>query len=190
MQVEEKQLAGEALPPSKALTGPASPGARSARPNRCRFHSTADRRRNSMKRFFSLRRVAFALALLGILGLAGGLPAAETARYQASGSFTFTGKSSGTLEGKSTPGGPYSGTFVQKASHGGDHLEGVAEFNYNNGSLTISYVLDFDDSLGVFVGSYVVIDGSGVWDGGYGDGDLMADRGQTGSIALSGTISR
>jgi hypothetical protein len=143
-----------------------------------------------MKRFFSLCRAVFALALVGILGLAGGLPAAETAPYQSSGSYTFTGRSSGTLEGQSSPGGPYSGTFVQKATHGSDHLEGVAEFNYVNGSLTISYVLDFDDSLGIFVGSYVIIDGSGVWEGVSGSGDLITDRGPTGAMALNGTISR
>jgi hypothetical protein len=147
-----------------------------------------------MNRLPFLYRIVFALAAVTYFSLGGPVPAAVAGPYELSGTYTFTddkgAATSGTIDAKSSPGGPCSGTFADRFA-GGSHT-GTFTLNYGDGSsLTLSYEFAFDDTQGLFVGDYVITGGTGALTGVSGGGDIEVGTAVngTGSLVLSGTLS-
>src|SRR5262245_23172683 len=103
-----------------------------------------------MTRFTTVRRTALTLAALGVLTLAGPLPAALAEPFQASGSYQFTrvqgNTTEGVVSGRAAPGGYFDGILDQRF-HGGNYV-GTATLVFRNGTLTLSYDVEFDDEIG------------------------------------------
>ncbi|HXG09370.1 MAG TPA: hypothetical protein VNK04_06240 [Gemmataceae bacterium] len=147
-----------------------------------------------MRQRFCLSRTALLLLAAAALILVGPLAAAQAENFQVSGTYVFTdlqgAATAGTLSGQARPGGQFSGDFAQKRGGGG--ISGMATFNFNGGSLLIAYQVAFDDELGLLVGPYVIISGTGRWEGIGGDGVLLIEPAVngTGGFTMSGTLSR
>jgi hypothetical protein len=141
-----------------------------------------------MQQFLHLRRVALALAALGILSLVGPGRAATAAAFEADGTFTFTSRDAGTLAGDANIGGPFIGTFSNAIN--GARVAGTATFTFGDGStLTISYSAHLNHDTNVFEGSYSVTGGSGAFAGATGLGSITIDHGSTGNFVLDGDLS-
>jgi hypothetical protein len=130
-----------------------------------------------MKRFSSLRRATFALAL-GICGLVP-LPAAQADPFHVSGSYVETGFdgtiAQGTLEGRAAPGGDaVVGEFSEAVYDDGALLDGTATLDFGNGdTLTFDYLLVFDSTKGHYLGVWLIQDGTGTLAGATGGGDIV-----------------
>ena len=131
-----------------------------------------------MKRFFSLRPATLALALLGTLGLAILLPAAQAEPFQASGSYVDThvqpNTTAGDVTGEATPGGEFVGHYWHRKSFDGPTTaDGRATLDFGNGdTLTIDYLFVYDEATGLFLGNYVVRRGTGSLKQAIGGGDI------------------
>jgi len=146
----------------------------------------------------SLRRLAVVLGLLSAPGLAGAVPAARVDSFEVSGTYAITdhhaNRYSGTLSGTAVPGGAFVGTFENKVT---DHqrLRGTQTYHFTDGStLTLKFDEDFDAASGQWIGTYEITGGTGMFAGASGTGLASATpdaatNGNTGTIALSGTIS-
>jgi hypothetical protein len=146
----------------------------------------------------SLRWIALALGLLAACGLAGPVTAARAESFEVSGTYTITdqhaNRSSGTLSGIAEPGGAFVGTFQDKVT---DHqrLTGTHTYVFADGStLTLKFEEHFDEASGEWLGTYELTGGTGSFARASGSGLASATpdaatNGNTGTIALSGTIS-
>ena len=145
----------------------------------------------------SLHRIALVSGLLTAFGLAGPVRAARADSFEVSGTYVGTdhhaNRYSGALIGSAEPGGAFVGTYQNKeTSH--DHLVGTQTYVFADGStLTLKIVEDKDPTSGEWVGTYVITGGTGSFAGASGSGLASATPdatdGNTGTIALSGTIS-
>jgi hypothetical protein len=145
-----------------------------------------------------LRRIALALGLLAASGLAGPVSATRADSFEVSGTYTTTdhhaNRFSGTLGGIAGQGGAFIGTFEDKVT---DHqrLTGTQTYLFADGStLTLKFDERFDEAAGEWVGTYEITGGTGRFAGASGSGAASATHdaatdGNTGTIALSGTIS-
>src|SRR5262249_907974 len=144
-----------------------------------------------MRRFFSFRRLAVALAVLGFAGTG---PAARAGSFVVEGTYDFTDNkgrdTSGTLSGTTKPGGDFSGSFAQTAFRGAAHFLGTAPFDYGGGdSFTFPYDVVFDDGLNLYVGSYTVTGGTGSLARASGSGAIVIEPGNTtGGFTLEGSL--
>ncbi len=149
-----------------------------------------------MQPFFSLRRAALALAVLGLLALVGPLPAAQATPLRVTGTYVFTdtqgGETGGTMTGQSAPGGRFTGAFVQRVRHG--VAQGTITLDYGHGdTLTLTYAIEFDAEVGLLVGTYEITGGTGRLEGATGSGEAIAEPGgddDSGGFSLTGTINR
>ena len=140
-----------------------------------------------MKCFTSLSRVGLMLALVAGIGLVGPLGVARADSYIANGVISAVHTSGdttvGKLHGKSDPGGHFKGTFSFVNVDG--VLNGEVVYSYRDGSISLDYVAEFDEGLGMFVGTFTITGGSGAYDGATGSGALTVKNGK---FTLSGTI--
>jgi hypothetical protein len=146
----------------------------------------------------SLRRIAPVSGLLAASGLAGPVSAARADSFEVSGTYTTTdhhaNRYSGTLGGIAGPGGAFIGTFEDKVTDH-QHLTGTQTYLFADGStLTLEFDERFDEAAGEWVGTYEITGGTGRFAGASGSGLASATpdaatNGNTGTIALSGTIS-
>jgi hypothetical protein len=150
-----------------------------------------------MTHFTAVRRTALTLAALGVLTLAGPLPAALAQPFQASGSYQITrvqgDTQKGIVSGRAAPGGNFIGSFVQRFRGGNERQVGTVTLEFRRGTLTLDYVIEFDDDIDLFVGTYEIVGGTGAYEGATGDGDVLSDRPDAtgaGDIALEGTLNR
>ena len=145
-----------------------------------------------MNRFVSFREAAVVLAVFAAWCLAGPATAARAVEFSAAGSFTVTyakgNKSASDLEGRSSPGGPFTG---ETAGHWrGKVFYGSATFDYAEGSLQLVYSVAYDAATGSDVGTWEVIDGTGVFEGATGGGAIIitGDGSGGGTFTMSGDI--
>lgn len=130
-----------------------------------------------MKRFFSLRRVLLAMAVLGILSIVP-LPAAQAEPFQASGSYVDTNVETNTTKGKvtgeATPGGKFVGHYWHRKNFDGPTTaDGRATLDFGDGdTLTFDYVFVYDEVTGLFLGNYVIRHGTGALKNATGGGDM------------------
>ncbi len=140
-----------------------------------------------MKRFCSFSKVGLIVAAIATVGLGGPLSAVRADSYNASGSIhsasTDGDTTAGKLHGKSNPGGNFKGTFSFVDIDG--VLNGEVVYSYRNGSISLDYVAEFDQDLGMFLGSFTITGGTGPYEGATGHGDLTVDRGK---FTLTGSI--
>jgi hypothetical protein len=145
-----------------------------------------------------LRQIALTLGLLAAFGIAGPVSAARADSFEVSGTYTNTdhhaNRHSGILSGTAEPGGAFIGIYEDKESDHG-RLRGTQTFVFADGStLTLEFDEDFDEASGGWLGTYEITGGTGMFAGASGSGfasatpDAATD-GDTGTIALSGTIS-
>jgi hypothetical protein len=145
----------------------------------------------------STRPIALVLGLLTAFGLAGPVRDARADLFELSGTYVGTdhhaNRYSGVLRGAAEPGGAFVGTFRNKVTDHG-HLVGTQTYAFADGStLTLEVDEHFDPTSGEWVGTYVITGGTGRFAGASGSGLASATPdpidGNTGTIALSGTIS-
>jgi hypothetical protein len=136
-----------------------------------------------------------ALVVVTLASLAGPLPAAPAAPFEAAGTYTVTDTQGRLFEtalgGRAAPGGPFSGRTLNRWVRPGV-VEGTASFTFASGSLLIAYLVERDDETGMFAGTYVVTGGTGAFAGVSSGGDILIDPDETGGgeFALRGTIDR
>jgi hypothetical protein len=145
-----------------------------------------------MNRFLSVRRVALVVATLGVLGFTTPLFAEEYA-LEIKGKFEITtvggDMRAGVIQGKSEPGGHFTGGFEFLLSEDGNHIDGIVCYVYPDGMWAALYVVDYDPVLDAFVGSAEIVYGDGVFDGATGGATGYVDRGSKGKFEFQGTIS-
>ena len=149
-----------------------------------------------MKRFFSIRRAALAVALFAIVGPVIPLPAAQADPFHAHGTYVETGFNGsiaeGTLDGRAAPGGAFVGEFREKVFDGGNELDGRATLDFGNGdTLTFNYLLIYDPQRGRYLGVWAIERGTGILKGATGGGDIAVtpNSGQAHLFWLDGEIS-
>ncbi len=128
-----------------------------------------------------------------LLGFVGPVSSDEKVPLEASGTDMVTffrgSRAEGTVSGFAHPGGAFTGTWSEKVT--GPLGVGVETWEFSGGTLTwsIESVLDFETLISV--GTFVVIDGTGMFEGASGSADYtrqgLGDG--TGEIVLEGQIS-
>jgi hypothetical protein len=94
------------------------------------------------------------------------------------------------MPGRAKPGGNFDGTFVGKED-GSVKVRGVHTCDFGGGdTLTIELNFEFDETAGLFVGTYVITGGTGQLAEASGEGDFLAEGGDgQGTYEMVGTIS-
>lgn len=140
-----------------------------------------------------VRNLSTTLSLLALLVLAGSLPAVQAAEFEASGNWAFTSKQGsqfeGVMDGRARPGGKFTATFTQFGA-GLFARDGIAIMTFRSGTLTIAYEATHDiHDRRVLTGTYVIVGGTGHFEGATGAGDLfIGDDGVQGIFIMIGTI--
>ena len=105
-------------------------------------------------------------------------------------SFFQGSRAEGTSSGSAQPGGAFTGTWSEKVT--GFRGRGVQTWEFSGGTLTFFTDTVFDPETLISVGTFVVIDGTGMFEGASGSADYMRIGlgGGMGIFVLEGTISR
>lgn len=141
----------------------------------------------------SPRRLALVVGL-AVLGLTGAAPAARADDFRASGTFTLQSQTGANIvvavPGHAKPGGKFDGEFVGRELPGG-RVRGVQTCDFGRGdTLTIEQTFAFDQTLGLWVGTYVITGGTGALAGASGEGVFLGEGGGgAGTYEMVGTIS-
>ncbi len=151
-----------------------------------------------MHAFSSRLRLASVVAL-AVAGLAWTVAAhAGDTKFQATGTYAividsiqgthydFTGS------GHASPGGAFTLTAVAHENWGNYASTGTMTLDFGSGD-TLAIYFDADSpALGLYIGSYVVTDGTGRWAGASGSGTatFQSHGDYTGDFWLDGTLSR
>ncbi len=152
-----------------------------------------------MNRFFSLRRFALALSVLGVLAVAAPRAAAAEVPFTVDGTFTFTvlGRQGGALVvgvsggGRASPGGPF--TFedivLVRVVRGVQVVQGTLTFEFTSGS-TVDIYYEAPIVNGVALGTFWIAGGTGLFDGVTGTGEICYPIGQNEIFMMEGVLSR
>ncbi len=151
-----------------------------------------------MNRFFSLPRIALALAVLAILALAVPRAAAEDVPFEVHGTWIVLERRGNELlvsvEGHAHPNGPVSFTFTPRLSQHGTVVKGMPTLNFNHGTLTVYYEVELDPGTGIYEGEFIVLWGTGIFTGVTGGGEICyplgGGIGTPNPFMMEGTLSR
>ena len=147
--------------------------------------------------FFSVRRIAPVVALLGLAALAA--QAADTRKFKASGTFQMDFDASHgtriffTAEGNASPGGSFDATGYGHDNRGNSYEWVVLTLDFGNGNTLTLFIEDYLTSFDPLqrTGSYVITAGTGNFEGASGSGTFTGNPAGngTGTFDLDGTIS-
>src|SRR5262249_51163398 len=146
----------------KSSLAAATPRALGLRAHGCRFPCTADRRSVSMNRFFSFRKFAVVLAVLGVLALATPRAAADES-FLVDGIFSVTDSHGSDLtvflEGVFylDDGAPLHFTIDAHVKHSGNRIGGTPTMVFDDGStLSLDYEVRLDHNTGIYEGDFLI----------------------------------
>jgi hypothetical protein len=128
-----------------------------------------------------------------LLGFGGPVSSDQGVPLEASGTDEVTffrgSRAEGTSSGLAHPGGAFTGTWSEKVT--GFRGSGVQTWEFSGGTLTWSMDSVFDHETLISVGTFVVIDGTGMFEGASGSADYTRQGlgGGMGEIVLDGQIS-
>jgi len=127
-----------------------------------------------MKLMRSLRYVVLAPLALA---LAGGHARAAEVPFEVHGSFTILEQYDKhefevALEGTASVGGPFVGQFVANRNGHGSRIRGTVTLVFAEGTLTFKYGVAYDPATDLFEGDFRVTEGSGVFAGATGSGEI------------------